>query len=972
MIIKMKKLFLSLLLIVATIGSTVAQQPSQRLRMQAEKLKAEGKLPAVNALKSAKPQARAALRTVPVVGNITLDLSKSVKPENFTYTPEGYWTETYNDADYTFIECDNFSLSHLIGGDSYAGSYWDGFTVSKNGDNTKQDFFTHQWGNMAGGGIVTDADGNVVTVEGKVQVDKNIPYLIANAADMSWAEQFTASAQVRLNDSYQAVGMYVNAAPYAYYTVQDGDGGNFARALDQDGDYFKLLIHGLNESYEDNGKVVEYYLAKNEGGILTQSADWEYVDLSALGEVYGFYYTMESSDVGAWGMNTPTYFCMDKLQVSKAIPEHNASLTVPEEASVWIGNKNYSAYMYMPLTKVEAVGVSNAGGKSTYYYNVNGTTAKPDYYRVKQEGKITHAGKFPAGDLEITAEQLASESNNYVNHDVTANNGYNVSDIFLNINEKGHLKLASGETHQLIPLRNWTLLDNVITAAGSTTFIEPDYHYTVINENGETDNSVVSIDDKGLLTATGSGTAIVLVSYDALNAGYINTNFGGNLWSALWAENTGVFVVSVDAAESGIVSGITINESLNTDATHKMATTAVDAELDVFYYLEETGGYDYTFTPNGVTSVELAQPTISGNDLSFNGFGTDGVSDNGDGSYTVKLIEGRNIVKLSSASGTEYQVLTAKAVNYTVSNLTNPEEAFSPGDKVSITFNTLYHPCGKLAGVYNMTALVQYTAATTDGKPVRSAANQYKFASTATAQTITAIIPAEWDIENDFIFSDGVLGAGVSGFNFGNPYGDHRNITFENGIQTGFGAAARTAWFGALPEIFIRLAEHPSTPANLKGAAGETTIHLSWDASRDNKAIAGYHIYVNEEHVASVATTSHQLTNLTSGTQHDIKVQAYDHDGNVSEKLLASFTTLGTSTGIDDASASNINIYPNPFADYLVIKTTIAGTATVYNLSGTAVLNINLLSGNNRIETSALPKGIYILKVDKKVIKLVK
>ena len=48
---------------------------------------------------------------------ITLNLSQSLNPATFTFDPQkGYWTETYNDEDYTFIDFEHFSFSHLIAG----------------------------------------------------------------------------------------------------------------------------------------------------------------------------------------------------------------------------------------------------------------------------------------------------------------------------------------------------------------------------------------------------------------------------------------------------------------------------------------------------------------------------------------------------------------------------------------------------------------------------------------------------------------------------------------------------------------------------------------------------------------------------------------------------------------------------------------------------------------------------------------
>ncbi len=264
---------------------------------------------------------------------ITLDLSQPTNPTTFNVDANGVWTETYNDVDYTFIEFNSpFSFSHIIPPSaSYGGYYWDGFTYSKNGDNTNyfdggssQSWVGHQWGNMAGGGIKTDTQGNVMKDgNGIVLTDSDTPYLVAywgywmddDYYQNNYLPEPTHNLQTIFTDgnTYEAVGMYVNNHPWPYYGNINGDG--FARALDQEGDYFKLIIHGLDENYENNGKSVEYYLAKYENGQLIQSPDWEWVDLSALGEVGGLYYTLETTDAGMWGPNTAVYFCMDKLQI---------------------------------------------------------------------------------------------------------------------------------------------------------------------------------------------------------------------------------------------------------------------------------------------------------------------------------------------------------------------------------------------------------------------------------------------------------------------------------------------------------------------------------------------------------------------------------------------------------------------------------------------------------------------------------
>ena len=258
---------------------------------------------------------------------ITLNLSQPTVPTSFTLNAKNVWTETCNDEGFPYIEFNNsaFKFTHLGAGEgnSYGGAYWDGFTYSKNGDNTDYgtNWFPNQWGNMAGGGIKTDADGNVLKDENDVVLsDLNVPYLLAY---WGFGGYTYPPLSVFFDDVYQTDGIYVNMSPWAYFSNIHGDG--FARPLNQNGDYFKLFIHGLDENHQDNGQKVEYYFAKFENGVLTQSPNWEWIDLSGLGGVAGIYFTMASTDNAGGYMNTASYFCIDKLQMH--IPEQIIPVT---------------------------------------------------------------------------------------------------------------------------------------------------------------------------------------------------------------------------------------------------------------------------------------------------------------------------------------------------------------------------------------------------------------------------------------------------------------------------------------------------------------------------------------------------------------------------------------------------------------------------------------------------------------------
>lgn len=77
----------------------------------------------------------------------------------------------------------------------------------------------------------------------------------------------------------------------------------------------------------------------------------------------------------------------------------------------------------------------------------------------------------------------------------------------------------------------------------------------------------------------------------------------------------------------------------------------------------------------------------------------------------------------------------------------------------------------------------------------------------------------------------------------------------------------------------------PSAPAGLTAsAASSTQINLSWSASTDNVAVAGYRIFRNgsASPLATVTTTSFQDTTVAASTTYSYTVAAFDAAGNTS------------------------------------------------------------------------------------------
>lgn len=489
------------------------------------------------------------------------------------------------------------------------------------------------------------------------------------------------------------------------------------------------------------------------------------------------------------------------------------SITLPSDAELMVGMKfvHFTAF-----TPVEPKSVVDNGGTKTVTYHLS--QGQQYNYRTWKPGGLTQAGYFTMvadeskrPEINFTEAGYTALDPHKINHDVAANNGYETGDILLNINERGHLSMNIGDTFDAHAMRMWEVTDN----STNNYFMEPDFHYTVLDLNGKLSTGVIEIDNADTNTnpwskikAVGNGTAIVTVTYDAMGVNYYSNNvktpyLGGEYWGAIWPENTAVFVVTVGQNSPAAVPNMVINEKYNKE-TLKLAGNNVDAEHDVFYYLDTDEGATYTFTPSGVADITIAYPTIGERSATYSGFTQEGVTKNDDGSCTLLLKEGRQIVRLTDASGNAtYQVLTAKPCHREIVNATRPgSKIFQPGDQVKIQYSGLRHPANKIAGIYNMSAYVTYNGIH-NGSSLILGSGQYTFGSAASAQAVTVDIPADIDLTTTpaIEMTEGVIQ--VNGY--GDPIGNHRNIDPVAGRSPNFTAIAHKTYFGAIPDVRIPL-----------------------------------------------------------------------------------------------------------------------------------------------------------------------
>lgn len=527
------------------------------------------------------------------------------------------------------------------------------------------------------------------------------------------------------------------------------------------------------------------------------------------------------------------------VNVSGAIPQGAPfSISVPKDAEFRLGMKFTH---FTDFTPVDYDEVENSDNGKTYKY----TLAKGQIYnyRTWKNNGLTNAGYFTMSADESKRPSISFTENDYARHDPKAinhsphsNNGYETGDIFLNINPQNHLKLEPGKEFLVHAMRTWELTDN----STNNYFFEPDFHYTVLDADFRPSKDVIQIENADTresawskITAKGRGTAIVMVTYDGINLNYYNNAekreyLGGEYWGAVWPENTGLFVVTVGEDSPVIKSNMVVNQQYNV-GTLRLAGEYVDAEHDVFYYLDTEEGFPFIFKPEGTVSVEVATPHISESKVTYTGFSSEGVTKDGE-SYTVLLKEGRNIIRMTDASGKAiYQVVSAKPCHREITNMTREgSKIFQPGDKIKIQYSGLYHPANKIAGIYNMSAYVTYNHIP-NGSSLILGSGQYIFGSAASAQAVTIDIPVDYNVEKEpcLLMNEGVIQ--VNGY--GDPIGNHRNTSPLAGRSPNFTAVPHQTYFGALPDIAIDLSPIKTFEIQISGVKEGSDLQLSFDGS---------------------------------------------------------------------------------------------------------------------------------------------
>lgn len=207
-----------------------------------------------------------------------------------------------------------FSNGLAVFGNQHNAQYgiWEGWAYSLMSDTLTRGY-SNQYSAITGGGASLPQTDNDIYAMGY----------------QPGSIKFTGSS------AHQVTGMFITNSTYAALSMKYGDdfSKKFGGADGTEPDWFKLIIEGMRNG-EKTGEV-DFYLADfryedNTHDYIVET--WQWIDLSELGKVDSLMFKLSSTDIAAWGMNTPAYFAIDNMMV---IPDQEPMAT-RELQDVWV------------------------------------------------------------------------------------------------------------------------------------------------------------------------------------------------------------------------------------------------------------------------------------------------------------------------------------------------------------------------------------------------------------------------------------------------------------------------------------------------------------------------------------------------------------------------------------------------------------------------------------------------------------
>lgn len=174
-------------------------------------------------------------------------------------------------------------------------------------------YMSNSWGGMYGFSEGGSAISNYIdeNIDEPRSFDIQLAVPVKNGSNNFVVVFCDAGMKFADNKARIIKSMDIIGTTYFLSVAKNGDGYDYAKPLKAIGDFCNVEITGF-KNQEVTGKL-EVALAK-DGGFLDK---WYTTDMTALGAVDSLSFTMDGSDKGDYGLNTPAYFAIDNVVVKK-------------------------------------------------------------------------------------------------------------------------------------------------------------------------------------------------------------------------------------------------------------------------------------------------------------------------------------------------------------------------------------------------------------------------------------------------------------------------------------------------------------------------------------------------------------------------------------------------------------------------------------------------------------------------------
>ena len=594
---------------------------------------------------------------------------------------------------------------------------------------------------------------------------------VAPTASAVYASYATGGASVMVNGSINTTGVYARIMSTNKLPSDGVPSATKAGYLDYTDNNSHVLVRNPGYTVEKTALAIAIRTASAFNGAIYSEASWLALT-TALAAAKATDADVSASQGDVDTATVALYAAIESLDITN--PDTYVRVTKGATVGVYLkGSYHFTEFASFPLTLMPE--------RSDALY---------DYYMVDlpvNSSLMYHIEAYIPGETAKMIRQfiVASKGQVYtldltpISEWVEQDNGIYAANMYTNLPATGSLDLNVGESFDLDLFR---ISQGQISPTGYD-FYEP--CFTLIL-SGSIDMNPQTIGSTGRkqvrITPASAGLGVLIVYYDPLEV----------------YDTSGNVIYRFNGTDACSIGAVVVNagggEAFDTGIT-------ADCDFDTFYFDSTVGYKEFSFTPAAGTTVRVHDAQNSNTRWNEAGAWTSYTAAE-DGSYTVRLTEGRNIIELKNGDSVRYQVLRAKGVTVTVSNATNPGEPFAVGDTVSIKMSSLEDTIEKMSGIYN--------PGFNGGQFIRYSDGESNYDSTRARQWSS--LTTEFSVSYTITRTGDITLTGICSINMmaytGRTPGWHRNIPLTGLISAPDGLAVGMGpfYYSSLPEITISVA----------------------------------------------------------------------------------------------------------------------------------------------------------------------